>query len=58
MQGKGGAGTGRENPEMQNRCRSTLSLTSVPDGVGGQRHALAALTPGRKPGTHYIEGWV
>ena len=26
---------------------STLSLTSVLDGVGGQRHAAAALPPGK-----------
>jgi hypothetical protein len=27
-------------------------------GVGGQRHASAALPPGKKPGTHCIGGWV
>jgi hypothetical protein len=27
-------------------------------GVGGQRHAPAALPPGRRPGTHYTQGWV
>ena len=27
-------------------------------GVGGQRHAPAALPPGERPGTHCIEGWV
>jgi hypothetical protein len=27
-------------------------------GVGGQRHAPAALTPGKRPGTHCIGGWV
>jgi hypothetical protein len=27
-------------------------------GVGGQRHAPAALPQGRRPGTHYTEGWV
>ena len=27
-------------------------------GVGGQRHAPAALPPGKRPGTHYTEaGW-
>jgi len=26
---------------------STISLTSEPDGVGGQRHAPAALPPGK-----------
>ena len=27
-------------------------------GEGGQSHALAALPPGRRPGTNYTEGWV
>jgi hypothetical protein len=27
-------------------------------GVGGQRHAPVALPPGKRPGTHCIEGWV
>ena len=26
--------------------------------VGSQRHAQAALPPGKKPGTHYTGGWV
>ena len=26
--------------------------------VGGQHHAPAALPPGKRPGTHCIEGWV
>ena len=26
--------------------------------VGGQRHAPAALPPGKRPGTKFIEGWV
>jgi hypothetical protein len=37
---------------------STLSLTSALDGVGGQRHTLAALPPGKRPGTHCTRGWV
>jgi hypothetical protein len=37
---------------------STLSLTSALDGVGGQCHAPAALSPGKRPGTHCIGGWV
>jgi len=32
---------------------STLSLTSVLDVVGGQRHATAALALGKGPGTHF-----
>ena len=35
----------------------TLALTSVLDGVG-QRHALAALPPGKRPGIHSTEGSV
>jgi len=35
----------------------TLSLTSEIDGVGGQRHAPAALLSAR-PGTHCTGGWV
>jgi len=27
-------------------------------GVGGQRHAPAALPPGKRRGTHFIGGWV
>jgi hypothetical protein len=27
-------------------------------GVCGQLHAPAALSPGKRPGTHYIGGWV
>jgi hypothetical protein len=26
--------------------------------VGGKRHAPAALSPGKRPGTHCTEGWV
>ena len=34
---------GREGPEGEQIYSSTLSLTSALDGVGGQRHASAAL---------------
>jgi hypothetical protein len=27
-------------------------------GVSGQLHAPAALSPGNRPGTHFIGGWV
>jgi len=27
-------------------------------GMSGQRKAPAALPPGKRPGTHYIGGWV
>ena len=35
-----------EGPEVEQKCNSTLSLNSELDGVGDQRHAPAALTPG------------
>jgi len=38
--------TDHEGPEVEFGYSSTLSLTSALDGVGGQRHALAALSPG------------
>jgi len=37
---------------------STLSLTSALDGVGDERHAPAAIPPGKWSGTHCIGGWV
>ena len=37
--------TGQEDPDGEQMYSATLSLTSVLDGVGGQRHAPAALTP-------------
>jgi hypothetical protein len=37
---------------------STLSLTSALEGVGGQRHASAALPPGKRLGTRCLRGWV
>jgi hypothetical protein len=39
--------TGHEGPEGELRYSSTLSLTSALDGVVGQRHAPAALSPGK-----------
>jgi hypothetical protein len=39
--------TNHEGPEVEYRYRSTLSLTSALDWVGGQRHAPAALPPGK-----------
>ena len=50
--------TGHEGPEGEQRYSYTLSLTSALDGVSGQRHAPAALPPGKRPGTHCIGGWV
>jgi hypothetical protein len=48
--------TGHEGPEGQCRYSSTLSLTSALDGVGGQQHALADLTLGKRPSTHGTGG--
>ena len=39
--------TGLEGWEGEYRYSSTLSLTSALDGVGGERHAPAALPPGK-----------
>jgi len=39
-------------------CSSTVSSTSSPLGVGGQRHAWAVLTPEKGRGTHCIGGGV
>jgi len=49
---------GLEGPGRDKGYSCTLSLTSALDGMGGQRHAPAALTPGKRPGAHCIEGWV
>jgi hypothetical protein len=35
IKGKARPRTGHEGPEWEQRCRSTLSLTSALDGVGG-----------------------
>jgi hypothetical protein len=40
------------------RYSCTLSLTSALDRVDGRRHAPAALSPGKRLGTHCIGGWV
>ena len=48
-----------EDPEREWRYGCTLSLTSAPNGVRGQRHAPAALPfGGKKPGTNFTRGWV
>jgi hypothetical protein len=48
---------GHEGPEGWLGFSYALSLTSALDGVGGQRHAQAALPPG-KSCTPCIGGWV
>jgi len=50
--------TDYEGPEGEQRYSSTLSLTLALDGVGGQRHAPAALPTGETRYTlysHYID---
>jgi hypothetical protein len=39
--------TGHEGPGGQQSYIANLSLTSGPDGVGGQRHAPAVISPGK-----------
>jgi hypothetical protein len=56
--GKAHPRTGHEGPEGELRYRSTLSLTSALNGVGGQHHAPAALPPRKRPVTHCSGGWV
>ena len=46
VKGKGHPTTGQDGLEVK-MYSSTLSLTSVLDGVGGQRHAPASLPPGK-----------
>ena len=44
--GKGHPRTDHEGPEVE-KYNTTLSLTSALDGVGGQRHAPAAVPLGK-----------
>ena len=39
--------TGHEGPEVEQMCSCTHPSTSALDGVGGKRHAQAALPPGK-----------
>jgi hypothetical protein len=58
--------TGHEDPEGEQMYSPTLPLTSALDGMGGLRHASAALSPGktrypmyrRMGGPHGGPGWV
>jgi len=51
-------GTAHGGPEGEYRYNSTLSLTSALDGEGDQRHALAALPPGKDPvPIVWVAGW-
>ena len=44
--------------EVEQKYNSTLSLTSVLDGVRGQCHAPSVLHPGKTIGTRCTGGWV
>ena len=51
--------TGRKDSMGEKIYSSTLSLTSVLNGVGGDRHAQTALPPGSDPISNVQEaGWV
>jgi hypothetical protein len=50
--------TGHERPEGEQTYSFTLYLTSAVDGLGGQRHAPAALSPTMRPATNCIGGWM
>jgi len=62
MEGKGkgifNPVTDHEVPEGEKMFSSTLPLTLALNGVGGQRHAPAALPTGKRLSTHCIGGWV
>ena len=55
---KGHTRRDREGPERRLLYRSTRSLISALDGVGGQRHAPAALSLGKRPHTRCTGAWV
>jgi len=57
-EGKDHPRTGHEGPDEEERYSSTPPLTSVLEGVGGQRHAPAALLPRKRPNAKCIGGWV
>ena len=57
-EGKDRPRTGQEGPEGEQRYSSTLSLTYALDLVGVKRHLSAALSLGKRPGTHIIGSWV
>jgi len=50
--------TGFEGQDGEWMYCSTIYLTSVLDGVGGQRHTPAAFPPKIINGTHCTGGWV
>ena len=57
LKGKDHPRTGHEDPEGEQRCSSTLSLTSAPDGVDVNA-TPRPLYLWERLGIHCIEGWV
>ena len=57
VKGKDHPRTGHEDPEGEYRNSSTLSLNTVLDGMGGQRHSVA-ISPRKRPGIHCVGGRV
>jgi hypothetical protein len=49
---------GHEDFDVEWGYNSALSLSLALDGVGAYRHALSALLPATRPGTHCIAGWM
>ena len=56
--GKVRPNAGHKVPEEEQKYSSTLSSTSELGGVDCQRHAPAALSLAKRPGTHCTGGWV
>ena len=50
--GKGHPITAHEDPKGEYRYSCILFLTLALDGVGGQRHALSTLPPGKRHDTY------
>jgi hypothetical protein len=50
--------TGHKGPEGEKRYNYTLSLTLALVGGGWSTPRPGRFTPGERPGTHFIEGWV
>jgi hypothetical protein len=50
--------TGHENTDEEEVYGGTFSLASALHAVGGQRHAPAAVPPGKRPGTCYTGCYV
>ena len=58
MKNKVHPATCHEDSEGKQMYISTLSLSCLLKGIGGQRHAKAALPLGKGRGAHRTRGWV